>query len=141
MNFEQIKKLIRPANNNPNDNEANLAAREVCRRLASYEFVVSKPPEPPKTTHTHRAEDPFWDAIFKAARERNAKREQNYKSAPSYQEYIKYDPLRKAAEKNTRLCSKCGKWKETIRVTNIFTCNECEWNAFNERNNTSSTKT
>lgn len=40
MNIDQIQKLIRLANNNPNDNEANLAARRVCKMLADYKFPV-----------------------------------------------------------------------------------------------------
>lgn len=38
MNFDLIKKLIRLANNNPNENEANLAARKVCSMLDGHEF-------------------------------------------------------------------------------------------------------
>lgn len=38
MNIEIIKKLIKLANNNPNDNEANQAARKVCSLLKDYEF-------------------------------------------------------------------------------------------------------
>lgn len=37
MNLDLLKKLLRLANNNPNDNEANLAARKVCRMLADAE--------------------------------------------------------------------------------------------------------
>ncbi len=33
MNLDLLKKLTRLANNNPNDNEANLAARKVCKML------------------------------------------------------------------------------------------------------------
>ena len=33
MNLDLLKKLTRLANNNPNDNEANLAARRVCKML------------------------------------------------------------------------------------------------------------
>lgn len=38
MNIELIKKLIALANNNPNENEANLSARKVCQLLKDYNF-------------------------------------------------------------------------------------------------------
>lgn len=43
MNLELIKKLVKLANNNPNENEANLAARKVCRMIeeGKFEFVES----------------------------------------------------------------------------------------------------
>lgn len=36
MNLDLLKKLARLANNNPNDNEANLAARRVCKMLEEF---------------------------------------------------------------------------------------------------------
>jgi hypothetical protein len=38
MNTDLITKLAKLANNNPNENEANLAARKVCRLLAEGDF-------------------------------------------------------------------------------------------------------
>jgi hypothetical protein len=38
MNIDLITKLAKLANNNPNENEANLAARKVCRLLAEGDF-------------------------------------------------------------------------------------------------------
>jgi len=38
MNLDLLKKLVKLANNNPNDNEANLAARRVCKMLDNYQF-------------------------------------------------------------------------------------------------------
>lgn len=38
MNIELIQKLIKLANNNPNENEANLAARKVCKLLTTFKF-------------------------------------------------------------------------------------------------------
>ena len=35
MNIELLTNLVRLANNNPNDNEANAAARKVCKMIAS----------------------------------------------------------------------------------------------------------
>lgn len=44
MNLDLIIKLTRLANNNPNENEANLAARKVCKLLAEAEFKFTQPP-------------------------------------------------------------------------------------------------
>ena len=40
MNLDLLIKLVKLANNNPNDNEANLAARKVCKMIAegNYNF-------------------------------------------------------------------------------------------------------
>lgn len=43
MNYDLIEKLIRLANNNPNENEANLAARKVCKFLADHSFHNDSP--------------------------------------------------------------------------------------------------
>lgn len=47
MNLELIQKLVKLANNNPNENEANSAARRVCKLIAEGEFKyiadVAKP--------------------------------------------------------------------------------------------------
>lgn len=54
MNIELLKKLTRLANNNPNENEANLAARKVCKMLEESDF---------KLNETQNSSNPF-DAIF-----------------------------------------------------------------------------
>ncbi len=40
MNLDLLKKLTRLANNNPNDNEANLAARRVCKMLEESDWKI-----------------------------------------------------------------------------------------------------
>ena len=42
MNHELITKLAKLANNNPNENEANAAARKVCKLLAEANFDFGK---------------------------------------------------------------------------------------------------
>lgn len=42
MNLDLLKKLTRLANNNPNENEANLAARKVCKLLEENNFKFSE---------------------------------------------------------------------------------------------------
>lgn len=64
MNLEIVKKLIKLANNNPNEHEANSAARKVCRELDGYDFnTISSPPkqETPKTWNdVRRSSKPQW---------------------------------------------------------------------------------
>jgi hypothetical protein len=56
MDYDRLIKLAKLANNNPNENEANLAARKVCKLLAEAEFVFTaydgsgkrKAPVPPQ---------------------------------------------------------------------------------------------
>lgn len=38
MNISLLTKLVKLANNNPNDNEANSAARRVCKMIEDGEF-------------------------------------------------------------------------------------------------------
>lgn len=69
MNFDLIKKLIKLANNNPNDNEANLAARKVCKLLADYAFGAATEaprnrPTPPNAGPTRS--NPFTGNPFSA---------------------------------------------------------------------------
>jgi hypothetical protein len=42
MNLELIIKLVKLANNNPSDNEANLAARKVCRLIEDGKFQFTE---------------------------------------------------------------------------------------------------
>jgi len=52
MNLDLLIKLIKLANNNPNENESNLAARKVCKMIAEadYKFTQSNLPSN-KATH------------------------------------------------------------------------------------------
>jgi len=43
IDTDKIQKLIKLANNNPNDHEANSAARMACKLLKDYKFAVEMP--------------------------------------------------------------------------------------------------
>lgn len=72
MNVDLIIKLARLANENPNENEANLAARKVCQLLkaANYKFNGAAPTPPPiykqpapKTWNdVKRSTEPQWSS-------------------------------------------------------------------------------
>lgn len=73
MKLDILMKLIALANNNPNDNEANLAARKACKAIIEHKFVITggttssqqqtttPPKTPPRQPNTGR--DPFWDFV------------------------------------------------------------------------------
>jgi len=46
MNLKLLEKLVKLANNNPNDNEANLAARKACKMITEGNFIYT--PDVPK---------------------------------------------------------------------------------------------
>lgn len=50
MKLDLLKKLTALANNNPNEHEANLAARRVCKMLAESKFDLRDDPVIPKST-------------------------------------------------------------------------------------------
>lgn len=71
MNYDLIIKLAKLANENPNENEANLAARKVCQLIKSsdYKFnnsVPTPPPRPPTKPTTYgdirRSPESFWNS-------------------------------------------------------------------------------
>lgn len=74
MNFDLIEKLIRLANNNPNENEANLAARKVCKFLHDHKFhdqpirgysAVQPPPPQYKSASNPRPSNYPFEDFFK----------------------------------------------------------------------------
>ena len=46
MNLELLQKLVKLANNNPNENEANAAARKVCLMISESEFKFKEDFDP-----------------------------------------------------------------------------------------------
>ncbi len=82
MNIDLLKKLTRLANNNPNDNEANLAARKVCKMLEEGNWSLNNtPPPPPKAPFRPTYEESIFNEMFRRAREdaeRYRKQEEQY---------------------------------------------------------------
>lgn len=63
MKLELIIKLVKLANNNPNENEANSAARRVCKLIAEgdFKFVEDKSPKPKEPLNVYwYHEQSFW---------------------------------------------------------------------------------
>jgi hypothetical protein len=61
MKLDRLLALIRLANNNPNENEANLAARKVCQILVSGEFTIT--PKQVKTAAGKMNEARTWNDV------------------------------------------------------------------------------
>jgi hypothetical protein len=108
MNLDLLNKLVRLANNNPNDNEANLAARKVCRMIEEGKFNFNsnghvktaadkvKPyaggtwnnvkrstepqwsSKPPPSGHYNPIQDDLWNLINKLNREREKQQKESY---------------------------------------------------------------
>lgn len=108
MNLDRLLALIRLANNNPSENEANSAARRVCLELAKDNFALLKPSRTAADKLNQHANnygfgswDPFQDLqdMMRKAREQAAKEsartwndvkrseEPQFRSKPPKQEY------------------------------------------------------
>jgi len=182
MNIEKLKSIIRLANNNPNEHEANLAARKACKILAENDFAIFKQTRtaadkfnqhasnyssgPLTWNDIKRSTEPFWKSSYKSNPvNRPATPPPNtsatgrgpsdpyytYRASPKQEEYYSkvYDDIfvdpnwfaggmrggktEARPEKKVRKCSVCGVEVETKRITSIFTCNKCEWEAFIKR--------
>lgn len=161
MKLEILKKLIALANNNPNDNEANLAARKVCKALVEDDYVAQlseiSPPIPPKATKTTKSWDPYqdiYDLMNRAAAERERQRKAYTPNNP-YEGYWRdmrsgqWSGFNKSSEKQKKKkkdrelkCKKCGNIVKTIFVgpPEVFECNNCVWNAYNKERETEKKK-
>ena len=107
MDIEKLKSIIRLANNNPNEHEANLAARKACKILAENDFALLSRPirTAADKLNQHasnygtwadvkRSTEPFWSSKPYEA--------QGTKEARAYQDdwFKKWNNYWKSAEKD-----------------------------------------
>lgn len=133
MNTDLLKKLIKLANHNPNENEANLAARRVCKMIAddSYNLVggdntrrrAVNTPNPKRGNHADWFEQVMRD-YQRSSPFTNSWSDPTAKEAGEY--YTNYKP-RTGAKHPT---CKCGNdvWAYNI-VRNNYTCGKCGFEA------------
>jgi hypothetical protein len=112
IDIEKLKSIIRLANNNPNENEANLAARKACKILAEDNFKFLNPQ--PATTWNDvkrstepgfrspptgkRAYDPIWEDMLRRGREQRVEAEKAARAARDA-ERIRQEQVRKEQAK------------------------------------------
>lgn len=134
MNIKLIEKLAKLANNNPNENEANMAARKVCKLLAEGNFkftnepiIYPKPPfQQPSTNITY---DYIQEMMNQMQRERQTREYRNMYNEPIFNPF--QDPRHEKQQKQNKMrdliCTKCN----TIKKTRYqgpefnFICMEC----------------
>jgi hypothetical protein len=112
MNYDLIIKLAKLANNNPNDNEANQAARKVCRLLAeaNFNFPAHNGDNSRRRPYTPPPPEPdiwsdFYDIFNEAQRqnERQAEYERRAKEAEEARKRQKqYEEANRAAEERRK---------------------------------------
>ena len=122
MDIEKLKSIIRLANNNPNENEANLAARKACKILAENDFATlsgrssynpseasagtnsgqTKPKgRPAPNREPEQSVNDIFEEMFRAQRAAEAKRREKEKQraeeakrrAPSEPKNSKWNPF------------------------------------------------
>lgn len=109
LDINKIKKLIALANNNPNEHEANLATRMVCRMLNDYSFSnqqVKTAADKIKTPTTQQQHDwTFYDEARRGSR----------------------SSQQRGLDKRNLKCNKCGTIRETtfVGLPEIFICMNC----------------
>ena len=152
MNLELLKKLVKLANNNPNDNEANLAARKVCKMIEEAKFNFNnqvtitpkdiKQPDIQYESKTYndinRTTEPFWRSTpqepwFDSEKFKRAYQGVDWaKEPPIFEGFNKRQPKERRALK----CKTCGYKHETVYVgpEELFECNPCQWTAYQNRN-------
>lgn len=129
MNIELLIKFVRLATNNPNENEANVAARRVCKMIADngYSLNGSKAPSknytvteeyPRNPTRPKSPFDDWYDMWFNESTGRYTK------PTNSYQEEYR-NRGRGRTDSTRRVCSKCGLGVDTSSKTEPFICGIC----------------
>lgn len=163
MNIDLIIKLARLANENPNENEANLAARKVCSliKAGNYKFdnqpiinrqqpINREPVRPNRQPDVRSASNPIndiYDMFNKYCSYGKTSREYysrpNYNKPPKQEEpvYVFWDELdpntKKQKEESKRIlkCKTCHKNTETsfVGLAEIFECNDCSWSEWERK--------
>ena len=149
MNIDLLKKLTKLANNNPNENEANLAARKVCKMLEEGNWSLSEAPKTPVNKPIYHRSDPFVDLqeMIRRAAEQDAKRrEQQKQERDKYYSREYNDPewghpfwgrekqssAYSKSEKKSKICTRCNQPRETAYIGNLYVCDVCRWDEWNK---------
>lgn len=136
MNIDLLTKLVRLANNNPNDNEANLAARRACKLIeeGKFDFGVntSKPTIKPPTVN-QQYENPFdaFTRYYTQQRQQTASEYAQHKAREAREQ-------QQQSQQNTGQyrCRNCGAHLDyiTIVMGGDKYCNNCKQQKAREEN-------
>lgn len=136
MSLDLLKKLVKLANHNPNDNEANSAARRVCLLLEEFNFFEKKA-DPlydkfrskqevyyKKTQKTNSIYDTMAVFCEKCNRPTVITKQEYYSGEKIYCEDCKKNP-----NIFKRKCIKCGVLADTKfnGPEFLFLCEDCGW--------------
>jgi len=121
VDIDLIQKLVKLANNNPNDNEANLAARKVCQMLTDYKFNTTTPRERGEFVRYYEAGfnpyDDFksgidWDEMLRRARAREKVYEKPKKEETKWKLCLVCRGLTYRVNMTFEICDACVKAKK-----------------------------
>lgn len=161
MDLDLIRKLIRLANNNPNDNEANLAARKACKMIADgkvfehFAKIATPPASGTRQGFTQHGDVDPYDIMtelmerLRRDKERSKQtqqaQERKYKEQKERERYTQgtweppdyENPMWKGSDgvnKRMLRCSKCGQAKPTRfrGAPDIWICMECRGKEFKD---------
>lgn len=142
MNLETLKKLVALANKNPNENEANSAARRVCRMLEEGNFQLNGSSAPQQNNASWQKSPTSYSDIMEMFRQKQKQYEdeifgqQTRQSRPpvsepyDWQGYSPYYKQRTERHSEKRKCTKCGLEVKTFRLNEPpekWVCNPCLW--------------
>lgn len=152
MNIELLKKLVKLANNNPNDHEANSAARRACKLIEKSKFNFNDDiKSSTKFYEESQSAQDMWDMLNnmreRAESETRYQKEQQQTKASKRDTHnpfdIPYNPVDKPyyARKrergfgNTVQPLRCNTCKKIINSKfngnpELFECVSCKWQRF-----------
>lgn len=136
--LELLKKLVKLANNNPNEYEANSAARRVCKILEENKFELTTIyNDINKNKKSEFKSGQYASGIYNEVFNRMR---QEYES--HYYDNLRYGKWdfsetenRPKTTKRILKCNTCGQEKETIFLgySELFECNDCQWSKYMNR--------
>lgn len=145
MNLDLLIKLVKLANNNPNDNEANLAARKVCKMIAEakYQFanqIKTEPTIKPRTSgfSTPYGPNPYADYMKNGSwygfdwNKEAQRAKENYRPSREQENFYKkgnpFDYGSEPVKSQSIPCTKCG-YTYTVSITikpSEYVCKICQ---------------
>lgn len=139
MNVDLIIKLARLANENPNENEANLAARKVCSLLKSAGYKFSNVTNPTKSKRGEpEKQEPVWTSSHyedwvRAVFDQNFyNRQTNYKRKTRGSWFDETYQTKPPRDERVLNCTVCHKDVHTIFVGSpeSYVCGPCQWDTY-----------